>query len=1848
MVSPMDGGGVGTGSDSGVTSPSPPSTSRQDGDERMGDPVDPHDVSVLPDQLPPPSDASTPLKVDCSRGAAHSASTEADQRSNKSTDDEDMDNELDMLAENRRLLQSQFELQCENNEYRTQIDLLHANMQQCEDRIASSEHTQQDLIERMRIEKEEADAALVHLQRQVEDGRKFIEMQLAEHEQDRADLEAENMQLAEHEQDRADLEAENVRLREALQKANEQLYASSLSTTDAGTTIRLDSSVTATQTDFDKDEQQAILDALKQKVSEQEQELIDQQRTVEQLQSALDEANERADGLTAELGAKSDDIAQLKESLENLQIAVGEHACQKKDLEDEKALLMDQVQQKTRELKIFERKNNELLFSRQQEDTLARQVEELNQALSNANALLKQKSGSINDVCAQLRSVKMERDKYKCEADHLRQTVNQMCSGEERDLRSHLEGVEAENRALQSQIDRMVGQLEAVKDVQKAFETQKTQIAERDRHVKDLEHTLDLTIREKEELAKQRQQLRDANSDWKQAYDRLECEYKCFKENAEIQYSTEKSNYERVIGEKDDRITYLYDRLATYDDYPGGIRSPNIAGRCPSAIDQTTNASLWDAIPADMRDALHALRVESQAVARIVRQMQSTTLVGDTVVGTTVQTTLLTPSTVDAAAGTSFSRESSLLSSLRDALQTRVMEEKCGVDSKAVAKQRLAIQRSLVAMIDRLLAYSTVDVQEHVKSFCDDVQLALSSFNQPLAPAKESTEDARRWQKECEQLKADRKADRREAEENCRSLREQLEHSDTAYQELKLMLDKCETELDTFCRQLKQLEKQLSDSRREVDRLNEEKNKLTRAASQLQSDLQDQKTSNDQYEEQAIATINSLQTAFEEERERAERLEESNRQLNRRVEELRRQAPDDSLLAQATHLVTRLTDDVADKTRELLMCERAIGKLSAKNIAWRRYMKHLEVEIRVYRQTEEMSKNRLAKLLNAGHPVSARLQRARVPVSPKRQWKRCGYAVIAFVRLLRFGQLSCDQENLRSVIDSRPSFAASSISRVNAKPLCSINSSLSHQPRSFRGGEKRSVMNGAIYLVWANTSRTCAPGGGILAEGVRGAFVSKSGCDCAPIAHKIAPCPAGDRVCRSAVIDLLPPSDRRPVGRGGQKRLVGVDADGRSDRARRRGTNFVMVGAVGALIPGSRGRLVAGCRRSRIRRLNCCARAAALYARGVSAVVCRIVVRYRRSIGVDSARFRATTHRRESFVTGACAMRRHLVTALLAALFAVAAAFNIDVKRAVVHRHTADTYFGYSIDIYQDKCPFEAFDVIEPVGTCYYARDSFNKIEEFAPCRQEPAKHGHHRFGYGMCGFSAAIPESKDDRLYIGAPGVYYWQGSLFVQNINEQEQRPNTPDGPAHTDHNMLGYSTATGDFDGDGVDDAAVGIPRGNDLLGLVALYSHKLRNLVNLTNEGGQRGSFFGASIAVTDVDGDGLDDVIVGVPFYTNYTSDKSQESKPKYDIGQVKVFLQGADHSFRTSKTVYGHTEWSRFGHAVAAAGDLNGDGYNDFIVGAPYDGQDGRGAVYVYHGAKDGIRTEYTQKIEAQEVDVDMRTFGFSLAGGKDVDGNGYPDVAVGAWQSNKAVMFKTKPVVSVTGYVRPKKATIDLNDKLCQTNTEFGYMACDEVKFCLKYEGKEAPNSLNLDLKVQVDSKKRLSPRAFFLQKDFRDRKDVRLPPGSPYPPDTILHRVTLTKGKELCEIHNFYVPDTIRDKLTPITISANYTYVGSSNGLTQSGQLEPALDTTVPQALTAEVDIQRNCGSDNECVPDLELAAKANKDTFTVGTVDNTLTLDVTVKNLNEDAYEAQFFIAIPKGFEYSGIENKGKVGT
>lgn len=99
---------------------------------------------------------------------------------------------------------------------------------------------------------------------------------------------------------------------------------------------------------------------------------------------------------------------------------------------------------------------------------------------------------------------------------------------------------------------------------------------------------------------------------------------------------------------------------------------------------------------------------------------------------------------------------------------------------------------------------------------------------------------------------------------------------------------------------------------------------------------------------------------------------------------------------------------------------------------------------------------------------------------------------------------------------------------------------------------------------------------------------------------------------------------------------------------------------------------------------------------------------------------------------------------------------------------------------------------------------------------------------------------------------------------------------------------------------------------------------------------------------------------------------------------------------------------ARFGLSLAALGDVNQDGFNDFAVGAPYDGVNGQGAVYIYHGSKNGPLEKHSQVIYAEDVaGTALNTFGFSVAGGLDMDGNLYPDLVVGAYNSDKAIVFK-------------------------------------------------------------------------------------------------------------------------------------------------------------------------------------------------------------------------------------------------
>jgi integrin alpha 8 len=112
--------------------------------------------------------------------------------------------------------------------------------------------------------------------------------------------------------------------------------------------------------------------------------------------------------------------------------------------------------------------------------------------------------------------------------------------------------------------------------------------------------------------------------------------------------------------------------------------------------------------------------------------------------------------------------------------------------------------------------------------------------------------------------------------------------------------------------------------------------------------------------------------------------------------------------------------------------------------------------------------------------------------------------------------------------------------------------------------------------------------------------------------------------------------------------------------------------------------------------------------------------------------------------------------------------------------------------------------------------------------------------------------------------------------------------------------------------------------------------------------------------------------------------------------------------FQELETREGTMSKGRFGLALTALGDINLDGYKDFAVGAPYDGPNNRGAVYIFHGANGGPLKKASQVIYAEDIaGTPLRTFGFSLSGGIDLDGNQYPDLVIGAYESNFAIVLK-------------------------------------------------------------------------------------------------------------------------------------------------------------------------------------------------------------------------------------------------
>jgi hypothetical protein len=210
------------------------------------------------------------------------------------------------------------------------------------------------------------------------------------------------------------------------------------------------------------------------------------------------------------------------------------------------------------------------------------------------------------------------------------------------------------------------------------------------------------------------------------------------------------------------------------------------------------------------------------------------------------------------------------------------------------------------------------------------------------------------------------------------------------------------------------------------------------------------------------------------------------------------------------------------------------------------------------------------------------------------------------------------------------------------------------------------------------------------------------------------------------------------------------------------------------------------------------------------------------------------------------------------------------------------------------------------------------------------------------------------------------------------------------------FGISTATaGDVNGDGYDDVIVGADgydNGQIRGGRAFLYEGSASGpsrTPDWTSDSDQESAGFGRSVALAgDVNGDGFDDVVVGAWLYDN---DQTDEGRALVYHGSASGLSSTPDWIAESNQT------YAYFGYSVATAGDVNGDGYDDVIVGSfgYVNGQSSEGGAFVYHGSASGLSTVPNWTAESNQSGA---SFGYSVGTAGDVNGDGYDDVIAGAY----------------------------------------------------------------------------------------------------------------------------------------------------------------------------------------------------------------------------------------------------------
>ncbi|XP_006721107.1 integrin alpha-L isoform X2 [Homo sapiens] len=384
---------------------------------------------------------------------------------------------------------------------------------------------------------------------------------------------------------------------------------------------------------------------------------------------------------------------------------------------------------------------------------------------------------------------------------------------------------------------------------------------------------------------------------------------------------------------------------------------------------------------------------------------------------------------------------------------------------------------------------------------------------------------------------------------------------------------------------------------------------------------------------------------------------------------------------------------------------------------------------------------------------------------------------------------------------------------------------------------------------------------------------------------------------------------------------------------------------------------------------------------------------------------------------------------------------------------------------------------------------------------------------------------------------------------------------------------------------------------------------------TIHGTQIGSYFGGELCGVDVDQDGETELLlIGAPLF--YGEQRG---------GRVFIY-QRRQLGFEEVSELQGDPGYplGRFGEAITALTDINGDGLVDVAVGAPLEEQ---GAVYIFNGRHGGLSPQPSQRIEGTQVLSGIQWFGRSIHGVKDLEGDGLADVAVGA--ESQMIVLSSRPVVDMVTLMSFSPAEIPVHEVECSYSTSnkmkegVNITICFQIKSLIpQFQGRLVAN---LTYTLQLDG--------------HRTRRRGLFPGGR----HELRRNIAVTTSMS-CTDFSFHFPVCVQDLISPINVSLNFSLweeEGTPRDQRAQGKDIPPILRPSLHSETWEIPFEKNCGEDKKCEANLRVSFSPARSRALRLTAFASLSVELSLSNLEEDAYWVQLDLHFPPGLSFRKVE-------